>query len=306
MSFNERIENVPEWKSFNKFIHRGYRVNVLGSDESGKAKAGTQGAVLEGLRGFVASLTRWHNETINMHTAGWPLVAVAVEAAAVALGVASESALPRAQRLLVLAGYAATFGGSLGYHTVNGGCAHRTGFWLAADYAGIVTVIACALWVPLGLAFTTCRPFLASLYQGAVAASAVALLASVIVMRSFHGAHLRLVRAIAFSALALMGLLPQLHHYLTIHTAALATAPVAAAASAHVHSLSLSLYATMATGTLIYATKFPERWFPGHVDFIGASHQLWHLAIIAALLTHYRLVLLAATAWPALPCSQAD
>ncbi|KAI8794124.1 progestin and adipoQ receptor family member 3-like [Biomphalaria glabrata] len=31
-----------------------------------------------------------------------------------------------------------------------------------------------------------------------------------------------------------------------------------------------------------YITKFPERIFPGKFDFIGSSHQLWHILIVIA------------------------
>ncbi|XP_005097368.2 progestin and adipoQ receptor family member 3 [Aplysia californica] len=31
-----------------------------------------------------------------------------------------------------------------------------------------------------------------------------------------------------------------------------------------------------------YITQFPERMFPGRFDFVGSSHQLWHLLIVVA------------------------
>ena len=36
----------------------------------------------------------------------------------------------------------------------------------------------------------------------------------------------------------------------------------------------LSLYAT---GYLFYNFRIPERWFPKTFDFIGSSHQFWHI-----------------------------
>ncbi|XP_033100074.1 progestin and adipoQ receptor family member 3-like [Anneissia japonica] len=33
-----------------------------------------------------------------------------------------------------------------------------------------------------------------------------------------------------------------------------------------------------------YATKFPERCFPGRVDYVGSSHQLWHMVVVFAFL----------------------
>ncbi|XP_072038373.1 progestin and adipoQ receptor family member 3-like [Amphiura filiformis] len=35
---------------------------------------------------------------------------------------------------------------------------------------------------------------------------------------------------------------------------------------------------------LFYATKFPERCFPGKLDYIGSSHQWWHIIVVIAFL----------------------
>ena len=40
-------------------------------------------------------------------------------------------------------------------------------------------------------------------------------------------------------------------------------------------------------GAIIYASKFPERWLPGWVDYAGGSHNLWHLAVLGGILCHY-------------------
>ena len=36
-------------------------------------------------------------------------------------------------------------------------------------------------------------------------------------------------------------------------------------------------------GALVYASKFPERWSPGRFDFVGSSHNLWHLVVLVAM-----------------------
>lgn len=33
---------------------------------------------------------------------------------------------------------------------------------------------------------------------------------------------------------------------------------------------------------VFYAAKIPERWFTGKVDFVGHSHNWWHLIIVGA------------------------
>jgi adiponectin receptor len=38
-------------------------------------------------------------------------------------------------------------------------------------------------------------------------------------------------------------------------------------------------------------SQLPERWFPCRFDFVGASHQIFHLLVLAAALVHYRALI---------------
>lgn len=40
-------------------------------------------------------------------------------------------------------------------------------------------------------------------------------------------------------------------------------------------------------GMLIYIFKVPERWFPGRFDIWFHSHQIWHVFVLMAALTHF-------------------
>ncbi|KAI9796022.1 MAG: hypothetical protein M1833_006530 [Piccolia ochrophora] len=40
-------------------------------------------------------------------------------------------------------------------------------------------------------------------------------------------------------------------------------------------------------GACVYAGKIPERWWPGCFDYVGGSHNLWHLAVLGGILFHY-------------------
>ncbi len=40
-------------------------------------------------------------------------------------------------------------------------------------------------------------------------------------------------------------------------------------------------------GAFIYAGQIPERWFPGTFDYVGASHNLWHMAVLGGIVYHY-------------------
>jgi adiponectin receptor len=41
------------------------------------------------------------------------------------------------------------------------------------------------------------------------------------------------------------------------------------------------------SGAFVYASKIPERWYPGCFDYIGGSHNLWHAAVLGGILFHY-------------------
>ncbi|CAH0714570.1 unnamed protein product, partial [Brenthis ino] len=45
----------------------------------------------------------------------------------------------------------------------------------------------------------------------------------------------------------------------------------------------IGMYVISGTAFAIYAFKVPERWFPGKVDYIGHSHQWWHVLVLGAL-----------------------
>ncbi|CAF0929998.1 unnamed protein product [Rotaria sp. Silwood1] len=44
---------------------------------------------------------------------------------------------------------------------------------------------------------------------------------------------------------------------------------------------------TYIAGGVIYAVRVPERFFPGHFDIIGQSHQILHIAVISAVYLHF-------------------
>lgn len=45
----------------------------------------------------------------------------------------------------------------------------------------------------------------------------------------------------------------------------------------------LGMYGISGLAFLIYITKIPERFLSGRVDYIGSSHQWWHLFVVIAL-----------------------
>ncbi|KAI1372805.1 hemolysin-III channel protein-like protein Izh2 [Hypoxylon crocopeplum] len=44
-------------------------------------------------------------------------------------------------------------------------------------------------------------------------------------------------------------------------------------------------------GVVVYAMKFPERWYPRTFDLIGASHQIFHITVVFAALAYSKAML---------------
>ena len=40
------------------------------------------------------------------------------------------------------------------------------------------------------------------------------------------------------------------------------------------------------SGTMIYASRVPERWFPRVFDIYGSSHQIMHVLVICGAISH--------------------
>jgi adiponectin receptor len=39
-------------------------------------------------------------------------------------------------------------------------------------------------------------------------------------------------------------------------------------------------------GAAIYAARVPEKWYPGKYDIWGSSHQIFHVLVVLAAVTH--------------------
>lgn len=42
------------------------------------------------------------------------------------------------------------------------------------------------------------------------------------------------------------------------------------------------MYLIAGLAFFIYLNKYPEKWWPGRVDYIGSSHQWWHILVVIA------------------------
>jgi adiponectin receptor len=58
--------------------------------------------------------------------------------------------------------------------------------------------------------------------------------------------------------------------------------------ASRVSCLSWKILFPVAAIVFAYGEQVPERWFPTRFDFVGASHQIFHVLVLVAGLVHYK------------------
>jgi len=145
------------------------------------------------------------------------------------------------------------------------------------DYAGI-TILIGGSNVPVLYYGFFCSPTLRNFYLiqlGLVSLLGFYVAATPRYLRPVY----RVVRACVFALMGCSGVIPVLHFLFTLGD----TPPF-------IWYL-VAMGVLYLTGAAIYVTQIPERCMPGKFDLLGASHQWWHLLIIAAVFVEYYGVL---------------
>ncbi|KIW50716.1 hypothetical protein PV05_09504 [Exophiala xenobiotica] len=143
------------------------------------------------------------------------------------------------------------------------------------DYTGISFLVAASILSTEWTAFY-CEPVSRSVYMTMTTLLGIA---GVILpwRESFNRADMAWARVSFFVTLAVTGFAPvvQLNYTRGVEWTFYFYAPV---------TKSLLVYLT---GAIIYASKVPEKWRPGLFDYVGGSHNIWHLAVLGGILFHY-------------------
>ncbi|KAM7206958.1 HlyIII domain containing protein [Rhypophila sp. PSN 637] len=143
------------------------------------------------------------------------------------------------------------------------------------DYTGISLLIAASIMTTEYTAFY-CEPISRCVYM---ATTAILGVGGVILPwhPKFNGADMAWARVAFYVGLGATGFLPMLQIGMTRGWANVLEfyAPI---------GKSILVYVC---GALVYASKVPERWCPGMFDYVGGSHNLWHIAVLGGILFHY-------------------
>ncbi|OMJ66997.1 hypothetical protein SteCoe_35968 [Stentor coeruleus] len=143
------------------------------------------------------------------------------------------------------------------------------------DYAGTSILIAGSFYPTIYYTFY-CYPSYIVLYlSGISVASIITFVISFI--PSFQDPSMRWFRGMLFVVLSFLGFVPMVHLYFLPQS--------------NMFANGLIYFALMGvsylTGVAIYISRVPERFYPGKFDFIGSSHNIWHLFVLSAALFHY-------------------
>ncbi|XP_022864582.1 heptahelical transmembrane protein 2-like [Olea europaea var. sylvestris] len=147
-------------------------------------------------------------------------------------------------------------------------------FW-RLDYAGISLMIICSFFAPIYYTFSN-HPHWRLAYLSSI--TLVGILAIITLLApALSSGRFRGFRAALFLSMGFSGVIPAAHA-LILHW----DHPQILVALGYEIAMGL-LYAV---GAVFYVTKIPERWKPGTFDIVGHSHQIFHILVVAAALTH--------------------
>lgn len=162
------------------------------------------------------------------------------------------------------------------WHTMNSIADHTLMERFACvDYTGISFLVAASILSTEWTAFY-CEPVSRAVYMSLTAVLGIA--GTILPWKpTFNRADMAWFRVLFYITLALTGFAPVLQLNMTRGPAwsYYFYAPI---------TKSLVVYTA---GAVIYATHVPERWFPGAFDYVGGSHNIWHLAVLGGILFHY-------------------
>jgi adiponectin receptor len=256
--YSTNEHEVPEYMRY-QFVQFGYRMN------------------LSFLKSFL-SLFRIHNETLNIWTALLSFVVFFIIGIWTILD--SEMTFWEKGAFLVYTMTAIyTFLGSLLYHWFNCMSHDHHECLLRMDISGIGFLICGSYYPPIYYAFQNHASF--GIFYLTCITIGCTLTSAMLFFPKFSQDKYRIFRVGVLSSTALFGIIPLIHLFF-LHEGGLSN-PIFFAKVMAV----LELYMWYGIAVVFYATKLPERFFPGKFDIVGCSHHWWHTFVFVASYCHY-------------------
>jgi adiponectin receptor len=255
-------DELPPWLQDNHYIHHGYRP-----------------ASSSFLVSF-HSLTYLHNETVNIYSHLLPAL-VALPA-----GIRLYQVLtPRYQSATQadISAFACFFVGatfclgmSATYHTISNHSPSVARIGNALDYVGIVGLIT-GSFIPSVYYGFYCAPSLQLIYWTMICTIGLGCI-FVCLSPKFRTPEWRPFRAGMFVSMGLSAIFPVIHG-LWLYGPKQMTDQIG------LHWLLLQGFLYI-LGATIYAARVPERLLPGRFNIFGSSHQIFHVLVVCAAVSH--------------------
>ncbi|KAI9024674.1 hemolysin-III related-domain-containing protein [Hyaloraphidium curvatum] len=162
------------------------------------------------------------------------------------------------------------------FHTF---CAHSAEVscrWNKIDYVGIVALIVGSFFPPVFYGFY-CQPAWQYAYLAGMTILG-SLCAIFAVADAFQHPSWRWFRTSLFLALGCCGVVPLIHILVSLGYPA---------------AVSMGMWYMVAmglmyvAGAMLYGFRWPERQWPGRFDYVGQSHQIFHVLVVAAAAAHW-------------------
>ncbi|KAF8916503.1 hemolysin-III related-domain-containing protein [Mucidula mucida] len=266
--------DFPQWMKDNEYITSGYR------------------RVQHHWKGTFASVFGYlHNETVNIHTHLWG--AVLFLYFLITLYPNYFDAYPNATWADVLVFsvflFSAMFclAASAFFHTATCHSQEMATRCVVFDYSGIVTLILGSMYGSIYYGFF-CHPHYQFTYISVLTFAGIGA-AYVVLQPEYAKATHRGLRTTVFVGLGLTGVIPVCH---TLFTHGLER--LVFEMGTNWLLLSAALYLIGAT---LYANRIPERFAPGTFDYFFSSHQIFHVCVVMAALSHFESISTALHFW---------
>jgi adiponectin receptor len=247
-----RVEEAPRWLR-QPFILHGYRIchTIIQS---------------------ILSIFTWHNETVNIWTHLVPTILFILDGTFSLYKWRSGELSSMFALAKVIYPFCAsiTLGASSMFHTCNCVSQDFHKRLRTIDFVGISALIIGTTWSVMHYTFHCLNEtwYLYTILLSVLSASALV----VPIIPYFHRDVFRVFRVLLHCSVATGPFLMGLH--------AIRIWGVYSEIFTVLFSKIYLSYLSYTIGIVIYVLRIPERWFPGKVDLLGASHQIWHCFVV--------------------------
>ncbi|KAK7398472.1 hypothetical protein QQX98_012159 [Neonectria punicea] len=256
-------DDLPDWRRDNHYIVTGYRQS--------------QSSYAHSLR----SLFYLHNESVNIWSHLLGAIVFLATGAYIYYVVywRYESASPADVFVFAcfFGGAVACLGMSATFHALSNHSEMVAKWGNKLDYTGIVALIVGSYFPALYYGFF-CKPHLMEVYLWSICLLGLGC-GLVSWIERFRTPTWRPYRTLMFVALGLSGVVPVIHGCMIYGVQGLD------------ERMSVKLVvlhgAMYIFGAFLYAFRWPERSFPQTFDIWGSSHQIFHMCVIMAAVTHF-------------------